>query len=66
MNEGRARAGEASSVLGIAGYVVGAVVTPLVGLGDILRSSAITFVALALLTFLFARLTARLAPDLDN
>lgn len=32
MNEGRAHAGEASAVLGLTGYVVGAIVSPLVGL----------------------------------
>ena len=37
MNEGRQHAGEASAVLGVAGYAVGAVVSPLVGMGDILH-----------------------------
>ena len=44
MNEGRQRAGEASAILGVAGYVVGAIVSPLVGLGDMLRSTAIVYI----------------------
>lgn len=65
MNEGRSAAGEASSILGIAGYVVGATVSPLVGMGNILHSTAIAFVVLALLTAIFARLSYRIAPDLN-
>lgn len=64
MNEGRAQAGEASSVIGIAGYIVGAVVSPMVGIGDVLHSTAITFVALAALIALCAVFSARIAPDL--
>lgn len=66
MNEGRDRAGEASSVLGVAGYIVGAVVSPLVGLGDILHSTAITYVILAFAVFVFSRLSSRLTPDSDE
>lgn len=65
MNEGREHAGEASAVLGVAGYAVGAVVSPLVGIGNILHSTAIVFVALAVLTGAFALLTRRILPDLD-
>ncbi len=66
MNEGRDRAGEASSVLGVAGYIVGAVVSPLVGIGDILHSTAITYVILAFAVFVFSRLSSRLTPDSDE
>lgn len=66
MNEGRQRAGEASAILGVAGYVVGAIVSPLVGLGDILRSTAIVYAALGVLIFIFSRASAALAPDLDK
>lgn len=66
MNEGREHAGEASAVLGVAGYAVGAVVSPLVGIGNILHSTAIVFVALAVLTGAFALLTRRMPPDLDQ
>lgn len=66
MNEGRQSAGEASSLLGIAGYVVGGVVSPLVGVGNVLHSTAITFVILALLIAFTAFLSKRIAPDLNN
>ncbi|MDE7345970.1 MAG: multidrug effflux MFS transporter [Muribaculaceae bacterium] len=66
MNEGRSDAGEASSILGIAGYVVGAAVSPLVGIGDILHSTAIAFIVLAVLVSVFAVLSRRIAPDLDE
>ncbi len=66
MNEGRQSAGEASSLLGIAGYVVGGVVSPLVGVGNVMHSTAITFVILALLIATTAFLSKRIAPDLYN
>lgn len=65
MNEGRGRAGEASSVLGIAGYIVGAVVSPLVGFGNIMHSTAIVFVVLAILVLILARQTSLLPADLE-
>lgn len=66
MNEGRMKAGEASSVLGVAGYAVGAVVSPLVGIGNIMHSTAIAFVALALLICISAFYSSRIAPDLNK
>lgn len=66
MNEGRARAGEASAVLGAAGYVVGSVVAPLVGIGDVLHSTAAVYVALALLIVVCSQASHRLSPDLDE
>ena len=66
MNEGRGQAGEASAILGVAGYVVGAVVSPLVGLGGVLHATAITYLALGVLVAVLARASARLAPDLDK
>lgn len=66
MNEGRFKAGEASSVLGVAGYVVGAVVSPLVGVGNILHSTAIVFVVLALTVLWLSRRSKALAPDLQK
>lgn len=66
MNEGRADAGDASSVLGIAGYVVGAVASPLVGIGNILHSTAIVIIVLGMLTTVTAFLSYRIAPDLDK
>lgn len=66
MNEGRYQAGEASSVLGVSGYVVGAVVSPLVGLDNILHSTAITYMALAIVIFVCSQLSYSIAPDLDS
>lgn len=66
MSEGSSRAGEASALLGLAGYVVGAIVAPLVGLGDVMHSCAIAFVILTLLTLLCSRHSKHLAPDLGK
>lgn len=66
MNEGRDRAGDASAMLGVSGYIVGAVASPLVGLGNILHSTAITFVVLALMISVAAYASSRIAPDLDS
>lgn len=65
MNEGRQQAGEASSVLGIAGYIVGAIVSPLVGVGNILHSTAITYIILAVVIFFCSQASSKLAPDLE-
>lgn len=64
MNEGRTQAGEASALLGVSGYVVGAIVAPLVGVGNILHSTAIVFLGLLLFVVIFSVLTYRLKPDL--
>ncbi len=66
MNEGRNQAGEASSILGISGYIFGAIVSPLVGIGDVLHSTAITFVIVTILMLIVAIASRRLAPDLNN
>ncbi len=66
MNEGRDRAGEASAILGISGYVVGAVAAPMVGMGNVLHSTAIVYLSLACATFVCAIASRRLAPDLDT
>lgn len=65
MSEGSHRAGEASSLLGVSGYVVGAVVAPLVGLGNVLHSTAIVFFVLVLLTFICSQHSTKLTPDLE-
>lgn len=64
MNEGKADAGTASAFLGIVGYIFGAIVPPLVGMGDVLHPTAVTFEALAVLVVVFALLSRRIAPDL--
>ena len=63
MNEGRGQAGEASALLGISGYVVGAVASPLVGMGNIMHSTAIVFIVLTVLVSVFAFISKRMAPD---
>ena len=66
MNEGRNKAGEASAILGVSGYIVGATVSPLVGMGNILHSTAIAFAILAALTAVTAYLSSRISPDLQD
>lgn len=64
MNEGRAKAGEASAILGVAGYIIGAIVAPLVGMGNVMHSTAIVFVALTILILICCHGSKKLAPDL--
>lgn len=64
MNEGRSNAGAASAILGVGGYVFGAAVSPLVGIGDILHSTAVVYLVMAFLTLVCSYGTRRLAPDL--
>lgn len=64
MNEGRDRAGEASSLLGTAGYVVGSIASPLVGIGNILHSTAIVFIVLTALVMICCHGSKKIAPDL--
>lgn len=66
MNEGRAHAGEASAILGLAGYVVGAIVSPLVGMGNILHSTALVFSALAVNMLILNVMAYKLPSDLDS
>lgn len=66
MNEGRQRAGEASAILGVAGYIIGAIVSPLVGLGNILHSTAVTFLILALSVIVVSVKSRQLPADLGN
>ncbi|MCH5222819.1 MAG: multidrug effflux MFS transporter [Muribaculaceae bacterium] len=65
MNEGRDYAGDASALVGLVGYIFGAIASPLVGLGDILHSTAITLFVLAFITLVFTRMTKVLPPDLE-
>ena len=64
MNEGRLYAGDASALLGFIGYVFGGAASPLVGLGDILHSTAITQLVLAFLVLVFAHMTKVLPAEL--
>ncbi|MBD5222616.1 MAG: multidrug effflux MFS transporter [Bacteroidales bacterium] len=65
MNEGRECAGDASALIGLMGYVFGATVSPLVGLGDMLHSTAITIMVLAVMLLIFTRMTRVLPADLQ-
>lgn len=63
MNEGRANAGGASALLGLAGYVFGAIAAPLVRIGNIMHSTAIVLLALSTLTLIFAYMTNAIPQD---
>lgn len=54
MNLARNNAGTASAVFGAAGFAFGGLVSPLVGLGDMLTTTGIVFLAGSLLSFFFA------------
>lgn len=66
MNEGRDCAGEASSVLGVSGYIVGAIVSPLVGMDNIFHSTALVYLAIATVNLVLGFMLRRLAPDLSK
>ena len=63
MNDGRAYAGGASAIVGLVGYAFGAGASPLVGLGDIMHSTAYVFIVLAAITLVFAILSRRLPAE---
>lgn len=62
MNEGRKMAGSASAILGLSGYLFGCIVSPLVGLGNILLSTSIALCACALISFYYGWLSYKLPP----
>lgn len=66
MNEGRNHAGDASAVVGIGGYIFGAIVSPLVGMGDIMHSTGITFVVVAAIVLTAAILGSRLPAEMQR
>ena len=59
MDSARAQAGTASALLGAVGFVVGALVAPLMGLGNLMTSAAVVYVAAAVLNALFTHLSNR-------
>lgn len=65
MNEGRTNAGGASALVGLSGYIFGATVAPLVGIGNILHSTATVFGIMASMTLALAYATKRISPDPD-
>lgn len=66
MNEGRQFAGAASALLGLAGYVFGAIVSPLVGMGNIIHSTAIVFAVMAIMVLVNSIMSNKIPADLDN
>lgn len=66
MNEGRACAGDASALIGLGGYIFGAIVSPLVGMGNMLHSTGIVIASLSLIVLLFAHLSKALPVELDS
>ena len=66
MNEGRSDAGVASAILGITGYVFGAIVPPLTGLNGVLQASAIVIFSLGVLVVIFAVMSWKIPADLDS
>ena len=59
MNEVRDNAGAGSAVFGASGFIVGSLVSPLVGLGNIIHSVSIIFIAAATLSTICAWTTNR-------
>lgn len=60
MTEGHVEAGSASAILGLGGYIFGCIVSPLVGLGNILHSTSWALVICALIALYYAWLSFRL------
>lgn len=65
MEVGRAEAGTASAILSVVKYVFAAIVSPLVGLGDMMHSTAIAFVVVTLIAVILAWPAYRMAPLSD-
>lgn len=65
MEVGRDEAGTASAILSVVKYAFAAVVSPLVGLGNMFHSAAIAFVAVTAVALILAWMTSRLAPLAD-
>lgn len=62
MEVGHAEAGTASAVLSIVKYAFAAVVAPLVGIGDIMRSTAVMYVAVSTVAVVLAVFAWRMKP----
>lgn len=62
MEVGSSDAGTAGAILNVIKYIFAAIVAPLVGLGDIMRSSAICFAAVAIIALALAVPVLRLKP----
>lgn len=65
MEVGRSEAGTASAILSVVKYVFAAVVSPLVGLGNMFHSAAIAYVAVTSVALILAWMAYRLPPLAD-
>ncbi len=65
MEVGRDEAGTASAILSVVKYAFAAVVSPLVGLGNIFHSSAIAYVSVTTISLILAWCAYRLSPLAD-
>ncbi len=65
MEVGRGEAGTASAILSVVKYAFAAVVSPLVGLGNMFHSTAIVFVAVTVIALILSWFAYRLAPLAD-
>lgn len=65
MEVGHSEAGTASAILSVVKYAFAAVVSPLVGLGNMFHSTSIAFVAITLIALLLAWKASRLTPLAD-
>lgn len=62
MEEGQADAGTAGAIMNVVKYIFAAIVAPLVGIGNILHSSAWCFVALAVIALAFTIPAIKMKP----
>ena len=65
MEVGRSEAGTASAILSIVKYILAGLAAPLVGLGNIMHSSAIVFTVCAVAAVLLGLAASRLSPLAD-
>ncbi len=62
MDEGRQMIGTASAIFGASGFLFGGIVSPLVGIGNIMSTTLLLISLCALLSLVFATLTFRRKP----
>ncbi len=65
MEVGRQEAGTASAILSVVKYAFAAVVSPLVGLGNMFHSAAIAYVSVTFVALILAWMASRLKPLAD-
>ncbi|MCM1152416.1 MAG: multidrug effflux MFS transporter [Muribaculum sp.] len=60
MNEGRSDAGGASAVLGVAGYIFGAICSSIVGIGNVMHTTAWVLIILTVIVAVYAFFSQKL------